>query len=73
MCLALGTLRSNDEDGIENVKITIAFIRKTTTLHVHHFFCTFLGPFVHDYDVKMPNLAFCGVRKQATAKFYFSS
>ena len=37
------------------------------------FFVHFLAPFVHDYDVKMPNLAFCGVRKQATAKFYFSS
>ena len=29
-------------------------------------------PFLHDYDVKMPNFAFYGVRKQATTKFYFS-
>ena len=35
-------------------------------------FCTFLFPFLHDYDVKMPNFAFCGGRKQATSKFYFS-
>ena len=30
------TLRSNDADGNENVKKTIGFISKTTTLHVHH-------------------------------------
>ena len=35
-------------------------------------FCTFLRPFLHDYDVKMPNFAFYGGRKQATTKFYFS-
>ena len=28
--------------------------------------------FLHDYDVKMPNVAFYGGRKQATTKFYFS-
>ena len=32
------------------------------------YFCIFL-PFFHDYDVKMPNFAFYGVRKQATTKF----
>jgi len=37
-----------------------------------HFFCTFLCPFLHDYDVKIPNFTFFGVRKQATTKFYFS-
>ena len=34
-------------------------------------FCTFLCPFLHDYDV-LPNLAFYGGRKQATTKFNFS-
>ena len=34
----LGTLRSNDVDGKENVKKTIGFINKTKTLHVHHAF-----------------------------------
>ena len=34
----LGTLRSNDADGKENVKKTIGFIGETTTLHVHHTF-----------------------------------
>ena len=44
-------------------------ISKTTTLHVHH---TFL-PFFHDYDLKMPNFAFCGKRKQGTTKFFYFS
>ena len=48
------------------------FISKTTTLHVHHAFCTFLYLLFHDYDVKMPNFAFYRVRKQATTKLYFS-
>ena len=65
-------LRSNDADGIENVKKTIGLISKTTTLYVHHAFCTFLCPFSHDYDVKMPNFAFYGGRKQATTQFYLS-
>ena len=41
----IGTLRSNDADGDENVKKTIGFIRKTTALHVHHTF------FVHFFPV----------------------
>ena len=32
-------------------------------------FCTFLCPFLLDYDVKMPNFVFYGGRKQATTKF----
>ena len=32
----IGTLRSNDEDGDENVIKTTGFTTKTTTLHVHH-------------------------------------
>ena len=35
-------------------------------------FCTFLCPFLHDHDVKMPNFAFYGERKQATTKCSFS-
>ena len=34
----IGTLRSNDADGNENVTKTIGLISKTTTLHVHHAF-----------------------------------
>ena len=68
----IGTLRSNDTDGNENVKKTAAFMSKTTTLHLHHAFCIFVCPFLRDYDVKIPNFTFYGVRKQATTKFYFS-
>ena len=56
----------------KNVKKTIGFIRKTTTLHVHHAFLYISFLFLRDYDVKMPNFAFYGGPKQATAKFYFS-
>ena len=41
----IGTLRSNDGDGNENVIKAIGLIRKTTTLHVRHTF------FVHFFDV----------------------
>ena len=68
----LGTLRSNDADDNENVKKTIGLISKTTTSHVHHTFLNISFPFLHDYDVKMPNFAFYGGRKQAKTKFYFS-
>ena len=44
-------------------------ISKTTTLQVHH--ALLYISFLHDYDVKMPNFAFYGVRKQATTKFCF--
>ena len=56
--VTLGTLRSNDADGNENVKKTIGLINKTTTLHVHHTFLYISFLFLHDYDVKMPNFAF---------------
>ena len=65
------TLRSNEPYGNENVKKTVGFMSKTTTFHMHHAFCIFLCPFMHDYDVKIPNVTFYGVRKQATTKFYF--
>ena len=68
----LGTLRSNDADDNENVKKTIGLISKTTTSHVHHTLLYISFPFLHDYDVKMPNFAFYGGRKQATTKCYFS-
>ena len=67
----VGTLRSNDADGNEKVKKTIGLISKTTTSHVHHAFLYISSLFFHHYNVKMPNLAFYGGRKQATTKFYF--
>ena len=69
----MGTLRSNDADGNENVKkTTIGLIGKTTTSHVHHTILYISFPFLHDYDVKMPDFLFYGGRAQATTKFYFS-
>ena len=38
---------------------------------MHDTFLYFSLPFLHDYDMKMPNFAFYGERKQATTKFYF--
>ena len=52
-------------------KNPIDWISKTTTLHVHHAFLYISFLFLHDYDVKMPNLAFYGGRKQATTKFLY--
>ena len=43
---------------------------KTKTLHMHHTFLYISFPFLHDFNVKMPNFAFNGERKQATTKFY---
>ena len=42
---SVGTLRSNDADGNENVKKTIGLISKTTTLHVRHAFLYIYLPF----------------------------
>ena len=48
---------------------TKGLISKTTTLHVHHAFLYISFLFLHDFDVKMPNFAFYGGRKQATTNF----
>ena len=71
--MRLDTFRSNDAEDNKNAKTTIGLISKTTTWEVHHSFLYISFPFLHDYDVKMPNFAFYGGRKQATTKFYFSS
>ena len=68
----LGTLRSYDADVNENVKKTIGFISKTTTLHVHHaFFVHFFARFCTTATWTCL-FKFYGVRKQATTKFCFS-
>ena len=62
-------------NGNEDVKKNNRFdniISKTTTWHVYHTFLNISLPFLHHYEVKAPNFAFCGERKQATTKFYFS-
>ena len=70
--LLLGTLRPSDVDGNENVKKTIGLISKQELCTCIMLFCTFLCPFLNDYDMNMPNFAFYGGRKQATTKLYFS-
>ena len=62
--LILGTFSSNKGKG--NVIKPIGLLSKTTTLHVHHAFLYISLLSLHDYDVKMPNFTFNGVRKQAT-------
>ena len=53
-------------------KKPVGLISKTTTSHVHHVFLYISFLFFHDYDVKMPNFAVKGGRKQAKTKVYFS-
>ena len=36
----IGSFSNDDGDGKEDVKKAIGLLRKTTTLHVHHAFCT---------------------------------
>ena len=70
---SLRTLRSNDADGNENVKKAVGLISKTTTSHVHHAFWYSSFLFLHDYDLKMPNLRFMeGVNKQRRNYIIFS-
>ena len=38
---------------------------------MHHAFLNISFLFLHDHNVKMPNFAFYGGRKQATTKFFF--
>ena len=74
--LLLGSFSNDDGDGDgdgnEDVNKAIGWLRKTTTLHVHHAFLHISLPSLHDYDVKMPNCKFYGGRKQATTNLFFS-
>ena len=57
----------------ENVKKNNRFQKQNNNFpRASHFFSYIFFPFLHDYDVKMPNFAFYGERKQATTKFNFS-
>ena len=70
--MILGTLRSDDSDGNENINKAIGLITKTTILHVHHAFLYISLPSLQDYDVKMPNLTFYIGSTQVTTKFPLS-
>ena len=71
----LGTLRSDDGDGNKNVEQAVGLMNKTTTLHMHHTFSTFLcRPCATRTwgNEKIPNFMFCGGRKQlSNHKIYF--
>ena len=46
------------QDGNENFNKTIGLISKTKTLHLQRFYFCISLPFLHEYDVKMPNFTF---------------
>ena len=68
----VGTLRSDDGDGNEDVKRAIGLITKITIFHVHHAFLYISLPSLHDYDVKVRNFTFHRGSTQATTKFPLS-
>ena len=49
----------------ESLRFNVAAATRstTTTSQVHHILWHISLPFLHDYDVKMPNFVFCGERK----------
>jgi len=52
----IGIVSNDAGDGNENDKKAIAYISKTTTVHVHHSFFLYISkPSLHDCDVKLPN------------------
>ena len=71
--MTLGTFRSDDATATRTSKRAIGLKKQNNNFaRASRFFLYILLPFVHDYGVKMPNLAFYGGHKQATTKFYFS-
>ena len=62
-----GTLTSNDADGNENVEKNRFNTENNNFPRASHFLCISF-PFLHDYEVKLPTIAFYGDRKQATTK-----
>ena len=58
----MGSFSNDYGDGKENAKKTIALLSKTSSLYVHHAFLCISLPLRHDYDVKIPNFMFHGVR-----------
>ena len=71
--MTLGTFRFDDATATRTSKRAIGLKKQNNNFaRASRLFLYILLPFVHDYGVKMPNLAFYGGRKQATTKFYFS-
>ena len=56
--MLLGTFRSDYATARRTAKITIGLVDKTTALHVH-LTCLYISlPFLHNYDVKLPDYTF---------------
>ena len=68
----MGTLRSDNGYGKENVKKAIGLIAKTKTLQVHHGFLYVFLPSLHDYNEKMPNFTFYRGSTQATTSLFLN-
>ena len=63
------SLSNYDDDDDDDFKKKIGLMIKTTALHVHHAFSTFLWRPLHDYGVKPSNLTFYGGRGHTTTNF----
>ena len=63
-----GEGRRGQERGGEGA---IVLTSKTTTRTCITLFLYIFLPFLHNYDVKMPNFAYSGEGNQAKTKFYF--
>ena len=68
----VATLCCSKNRRYESSRVSSPLISKTTLCTCIILFCTFLFRHLHDYDVKMPNFTFYGVRNQANTKFSFS-
>ena len=68
-----GNLSNDDGDVNENGKKAVAYVGKTTTLHVHVAFLYISLPSLHDYDVNLPNFTFCQGREHKATTFFFFS
>ena len=68
------TLRPKDADGNENIDKTIGLISQTTALHVHHTAVLYIfSPFLHYYDVKVPNFPFYSRTQTSNDEILFLS
>ena len=59
-CNCTKAVVDDDKTETRNFHKTIGLISKTKTLYVQRFYFCISLPFLHDYDVKMPNFAFYG-------------
>ena len=68
----LGSVRFNDVKATRPSKINKGFNAQNNNFARAYSFWYISLPFLHDYDVKMPNFVFYEECKQATTKFYLA-